>query len=43
MGNRKPPAVGSTIGSTGFNSGNTYPSTFDALGRRYAVSARLKF
>ena len=43
IGNRKPPAVGSTIGSTGFNSGNTYPSTFDALGRRYAVSARLKF
>jgi iron complex outermembrane receptor protein len=43
IGNRKPPLVGSTIGSTTFNSGNTYPSTYDALGRRYAVSARLKF
>ena len=43
IGNRKPPVVGSTIGSTQFNSGNTFPSTYDALGRRYAVSARLKF
>ncbi len=43
IGNRKPPAVGSTIGSTTFNSGNTYPSTYDALGRRYAVTARVKF
>jgi len=43
IGNRKPPATGSTIGSTGFNSGNTYPSTYDALGRRYSVSARVKF
>jgi outer membrane receptor protein involved in Fe transport len=40
---KKPPVVGSTIGSTSFNSGNTYPSTYDTLGRRFAVSARLKF
>jgi outer membrane receptor protein involved in Fe transport len=40
---KEPPIVGSTIGSTAFNSGNTYPSTYDALGRRFAVSARLKF
>jgi|CXWL01.1.fsa_nt_gi outer membrane receptor protein involved in Fe transport len=40
---RKPPVVGNTAGSTTFNSGNTYPSTYDALGRRYAVSAKLKF
>ena len=40
---KHPPIVGSTIGSTSFNSGNTYPSTYDALGRRFAVSARLKF
>ncbi len=39
----KPKIVGNTIGSTTFNSGNTYPSTYDALGRRYAVSAKLKF
>lgn len=43
LGNRKPPATGSTIGSAAFNSGNTYPSTYDALGRRYAVTARVKF
>ncbi len=41
--NRNPPIVGSTIGSTSFNSGNTYPSTYDALGRRFAVGARFKF
>ena len=40
---KQPPLVGSTIGSTSFNSGNTYPSTYDALGRRYAVGARLRF
>jgi len=43
IGDRKPPAVGSTIGSTSYNSGNTFPSTYDALGRRYAVTARVKF
>ena len=41
--NKQPPIVGTGIGSTAFNSGNTYPSTYDALGRRYAVSARLRF
>ena len=40
---KDPPIVGATIGTTSFNSGNTYPSTYDALGRRYAVSARLRF
>jgi iron complex outermembrane recepter protein len=40
---KDPPTVGSNIGSTTFNSGNTYPSTYDALGRRYAASVRLKF
>ncbi|MDK2761844.1 MAG: TonB-dependent receptor [Sphingopyxis sp.] len=40
---RKPPIVGNTIGSTTFNSGNTFPSTYDALGRRYAIAAKLKF
>ena len=39
----KPPIVGSNVGSTAYNSGNTYPSTYDALGRRYSVTARLKF
>ena len=40
---KQPPILGSDIGSTSFNSGNTYPSTYDALGRRYAVSAKLRF
>ncbi|HEX8513826.1 MAG TPA: TonB-dependent receptor, partial [Allosphingosinicella sp.] len=40
---KKPPVVGSTIGVTSFNSGNTYPSTYDALGRRFAIGGRLKF
>ena len=43
LGNRKPPIVGYNVGSTFFDSGNTYPSTYDALGRRYAVTARVKF
>jgi iron complex outermembrane recepter protein len=40
---KDPPPVGGNIGSTSFNSGNTFPSTYDALGRRFAVGARLKF
>jgi iron complex outermembrane recepter protein len=40
---KDPPVVGSSIGSTSFNSGNTYPSTYEALGRRFAVSAKITF
>jgi outer membrane receptor protein involved in Fe transport len=40
---KEPPLVGNNAGSTSFNSGNTFPSTYDALGRRYAVSAKLRF
>jgi iron complex outermembrane recepter protein len=40
---RQPPIVGSTAGSTSFNSGNTFPSTYDALGRRYTVQVGVKF
>ncbi|MFZ4687624.1 MAG: TonB-dependent receptor domain-containing protein [Polymorphobacter sp.] len=40
---KKPPVVGSTAGSTSFNSGNTYPSTYDALGRRYNMQVNVKF
>ena len=39
----QPKVVGNTIGSTTFNSGNVFPATYDALGRRYAVNAKLKF
>jgi iron complex outermembrane recepter protein len=40
---RKPPVVGQGIGPTSFNSGNTYPSTYDALGRSFAASAKVRF
>jgi len=40
---RQPPVVGSTVGSTAYNSGNTFPSTYDALGRRFAAAVRVKF
>lgn len=38
-----PPDVGNTIGSTGFNSGNTLPSVYDPLGRRFRFSTRVTF
>lgn len=41
--NKQPPIVGGTIGSTSFNSGNTFPSTYDAIGRRFQFGARMKF
>jgi outer membrane receptor protein involved in Fe transport len=40
---KKPPFVGNTAGTTSQNSGDTFPSTYDPLGRRFAASARIKF
>ena len=40
---RDPPRTSSFIGTPSFNSGETYPSTYDALGRRYSVTGRLRF
>ncbi len=40
---KKAPLTGQDIGSVAFNSGNTFPSTFDALGRSYRIGARLRF
>ena len=40
---KQPPLVGSDVGSTAFNSGNTYPSTYDTQGRRYAAALKLRF
>lgn len=40
---KAPPLVGAQAGSTSYNSGNTYPSTYDALGRMFNVGARIKF
>ncbi|MDY7098340.1 MAG: TonB-dependent receptor [Pseudomonadota bacterium] len=39
----QPSVVGSNIGTTAFNSGNIYPSTYDPLGRRYSANLRLSF
>jgi len=40
---RQPPIVGANAGPSSFNAGNTYPSTYDVLGRRYALSASVRF
>lgn len=40
---KKPPFVGSTIGTTSQNSGNTFPSYYDVVGRAYTLGATLKF
>jgi outer membrane receptor protein involved in Fe transport len=39
----QPTVVGSTIGTTAFNSGNVFPSSYDALGRRYAAAVSFRF
>jgi outer membrane receptor protein involved in Fe transport len=41
--NKKPPIVGGTIGSTSADSGNTFPQTYDAIGRYFLVGATIKF
>ncbi|MDE2404294.1 MAG: TonB-dependent receptor [Sphingomonadales bacterium] len=41
--NKQPPVVGTGYGSTTQNSGNTFPATYDALGRYFSVGANLKF
>jgi iron complex outermembrane receptor protein len=41
--NRQPPVVGGQAGTTAANSGNTFPSTYDTLGRSFSASVRLKF
>ena len=38
-----PPVVGNEAGSTDFNSGNTFPSTYDTLGRLYTVQLNMQF
>jgi outer membrane receptor protein involved in Fe transport len=38
---KAPPIVGGTVGAGGFNSGNTFPSTYDTLGRRFAITAKV--
>ncbi|TFW28652.1 TonB-dependent receptor domain-containing protein [Massilia horti] len=43
VANKKPPIVGGTIGGTGPNSGNTFPQTYDAIGRYLTFGASVKF
>jgi iron complex outermembrane recepter protein len=40
---KQPPLVGSNYGTTIENSANTYPATYDTLGRRYFVGAKISF
>ncbi|UVO54927.1 TonB-dependent receptor domain-containing protein [Sphingomonas sp. SUN039] len=41
--NKAPPVVGSAAGTTGQNSGNTFPSTYDPIGRRFAATVNVRF
>lgn len=43
LANRHAPLVGSSVGGTAFNNGNTFPTIYDVLGRTFAMGARLKF
>lgn len=41
--NIDPPVVGGSAGSSGSNSGNTFPNVYDALGRTYFAGISAKF
>jgi len=41
--NKQPPVVGGQAGTTSAGSGNTFPSTYDPLGRSFSASVRVKF
>jgi outer membrane receptor protein involved in Fe transport len=43
VADKKPPIVGGTIGTTAYNSGNTFPEFYDPVGRFYSLSASLQF
>ena len=38
-----PPILGNNTGSTTFNSGNTFPSLYDTMGRTYMVNLKFTF
>lgn len=40
---KKPPVLGGQAGTTSANSGNTFPSVYDVIGRSYSATARFKF
>jgi outer membrane receptor protein involved in Fe transport len=37
------PNVGSGVGGTAFNNGNTFPTLYDPIGRAYTLGVRMKF
>jgi outer membrane receptor protein involved in Fe transport len=39
----EPPFVGNTIGTTGTNSGNTFPTYYDAIGRYMTFGAKVRY
>ena len=41
--NKNPPIIGNDTGTTSFNSGNTFPSLYDVLGRTYSLSIKANF
>lgn len=43
IADENPPILGNETGSTSFNSGNTFPSLFDTVGRTYSVNLKLTF
>jgi outer membrane receptor protein involved in Fe transport len=38
-----PPVVGNEAGTTSANSGNTFPSVYDVLGRVFAAGVKVRF
>jgi outer membrane receptor protein involved in Fe transport len=40
---KQPPFLGSGVGGTSFNNGNTFPTIYDAIGRSFTAGARLRF
>lgn len=40
---KQPPIVGNDIGSTASNSGNTFPQTYDVIGRYFTLGVNVKF
>lgn len=43
VANKKPPIVGANVSTTSVDSGNTFPQTYDAIGRYVTFGANVKF
>ena len=43
VADKSPPVVGNEAGTTSSNSGNTFPSVYDPVGRTYTVGINVKF